>query len=133
MTQTQSPTRITSIDTVLVPVDNQDKALEFYVGVLGFEKRVDVPYGNGDRWITVAPAGGATTVALCAPMQGAPAPSRDNAHCCFISDDVQADHAYLKSRGVDLDDIMPGGGPVPAMFFFRDPDGNSMLIVQRGA
>lgn len=133
MAQTQSPTRITSVSTVLLPVESQDAAIAFYCDVLGFEKRTDTPFGDGDRWVEVAPAGAATTIALCAPMQGAPTPTRDSARCCYHTDDVRADHEYLRSAGVDVDEIMPGGGPVPAMFFFRDPDGNSMLLVQRSA
>ena len=36
-------------------VDDQERALRFYTDVLGFEPRSDVPLGNGDRWLTVAP------------------------------------------------------------------------------
>jgi len=35
-----------------VPVDDQEKALEFYTNVLGFKKKNDVPLGK-DRWLTV--------------------------------------------------------------------------------
>ena len=56
-------TRITGIGTVGVPVTDQDRAVEFYVGKLGFEKRRDMPFGAG-RWIEVAPPGSATTIAL---------------------------------------------------------------------
>lgn len=57
-------TRITRVETVGLPVADQDRALEFYVGTLGFEKRRDVPFGSGRRWIEVAPPGSATTIAL---------------------------------------------------------------------
>ena len=46
-------TNITGIGTVAVPVTDQDRALEFYVGRLGFEKRRDLPFGPG-RWIEAA-------------------------------------------------------------------------------
>ena len=42
-----STTRITGLATVAVPVTDQDRALEFYVGQLGFETRRDVPFGDG--------------------------------------------------------------------------------------
>ena len=58
-------TRITGVGTVGVPVTDQDRALEFYVGRLGFEKRRDLPFGDA-RWIEVAPPGSATTIALVA-------------------------------------------------------------------
>ena len=50
--------------TVIVPVTDQDRALEFYVGTLGFEVRIDGPFGDGGRWLEVAPPGAATTLAL---------------------------------------------------------------------
>ena len=50
----------------------------------------------------------------------------------FDTDDIEADHAALRSRGVDVDEeILREGDPVPPMFFFRDPDGNHYLIVER--
>ena len=59
MAQTETTTRIKQVGTVIVPVTNQDRALEFYVGTLGFEKRTDMPFGDGDRWVEVAPPGAA--------------------------------------------------------------------------
>ena len=45
--------------------------------------------------------------------------------------DIDADHASLKARGVDVDDgVMRMGDPVPPMFFFRDQDGNRLAIVE---
>jgi catechol 2,3-dioxygenase-like lactoylglutathione lyase family enzyme len=38
-------------------VTNQDKALDFYTNVLGFEKRIDNPTPNGPRWLTIAVTG----------------------------------------------------------------------------
>jgi hypothetical protein len=44
--------------------------------------------------------------------------------------DVDGDHAALRARGVDVDaEIMRMGEPIPPMFFLRDQDGNSLLIV----
>jgi catechol 2,3-dioxygenase-like lactoylglutathione lyase family enzyme len=130
MADTQTATRIKQVGTVIVPVTDQERALEFYVGTLGFEKRTDTPYGNGDRWVEVAPAGAETTVALVPPREGDQAGIETRTG--FMTEDVDADHAALKSRGVDVDpEVMRMGDPVPPMFFFRDPDGNSFLIVQR--
>src|SRR4051795_6554767 len=56
MAETTSKTRITEIGTVMVPVSDQDKAIEFYTETLGFELRQDDPYGEGQRWVEVAPA-----------------------------------------------------------------------------
>jgi catechol 2,3-dioxygenase-like lactoylglutathione lyase family enzyme len=114
-------TRITGVGTVGVPVTDQDRAVEFYVGKLGFEKRRDMPFGAG-RWIEVAPPGSATTIALV--PAGVPAGIR------LMTQDTDSDHAALRSRGVDTDPEvmrMPGA---PAMFALRDPDGNSLILVE---
>jgi catechol 2,3-dioxygenase-like lactoylglutathione lyase family enzyme len=130
MAETGTTTRITQVGTVMVPVSDQDRALEFYVDALGFEKRIDTPYGDGDRWVEVAPPGAATTVALVPPREGESAGIQTRTG--FTTDDVDADHETLRSRGVDVDEaVMRMGDPVPPMFFFRDPDGNNFLIVQR--
>ena len=61
MSETETRTHITQVRTVGVPVTDQDRALEFYLQKLGFEKRIDTPYGQGERWVEVAPPGAATT------------------------------------------------------------------------
>jgi lactoylglutathione lyase len=63
MTNHCAHTRITSIHTVGVPVSDQSQSLDFYVGKLGFEKRLDAPFGEG-RWLEVAPEGATTSIAL---------------------------------------------------------------------
>jgi catechol 2,3-dioxygenase-like lactoylglutathione lyase family enzyme len=131
MTETQTSTRITQVGTVMVPVSDQDRALEFYLDTLGFEKRLDMPFGRGDRWVEVGPVGGATTIALTLPREGEP--TGIDTHVGFTTEDIDADHASLRARGVDADEeVMRMGDPVPPMFFFRDPDGNRFLIVQQG-
>lgn len=119
----ETGTRITKVEAVGLPVTDQDRALEFYLGKLGFEKRRDIPFGPGGRWVEVAPPGAETTIALI--PAGMPAGVR------LTTGDAEADHARLRDRGVDADpEIMRMGGPAPPMFSFRDPDGNSILIIQ---
>ena len=50
-------THITEGATLIVPVTDQDRAVEFYAGALGFEKRLDFTYADGERWVEVAPPG----------------------------------------------------------------------------
>ncbi|MGN6816286.1 MAG: VOC family protein [Solirubrobacterales bacterium] len=122
---------VEQVATVMVPVADQDKAIEFYVEKLGFEKRMDVPFGDGNRWVEVAPAAAATTVALVQPMEGQE--TGIESRVAFETTDIEADHTVLRERGVDVDaEVMRMGGPVPPMFFFRDQDGNRLLIVERG-
>ncbi|MDX6721853.1 MAG: hypothetical protein QOD44_2323 [Solirubrobacteraceae bacterium] len=123
-------TRISKIGTVVVPVSDQDRAIEFYVGTLGFEKRSDVPFGNGYRWVEVAPADAATTIAIVPPPEGSPVGNAQTG-IGLNTDDIDADHAHLKARGVDVDDeVSRQGDPVPPLFWFRDPDGNVLMVVQ---
>jgi catechol 2,3-dioxygenase-like lactoylglutathione lyase family enzyme len=127
MAQNKPTTRISQVGTVGIPVSDQDRALEFYVGELGFEKRMDVPFGAGLRWIEVAPPGAATTVALM-PALGRTATGIDT-NVRLTTGDAAADHAALKARGVDVDEEILAT-PVP-MFTFRDPDGNRLYVVER--
>ncbi len=128
-TETATGTRIAQVGTVMVPVSDQNRAIEFYVDKLGFEKRADIPFGDGNRWVEVAPPGAATSIALVQPREGESAGIETRV--ALSSDDIDADHATLRERGVDVDgEIMRMGGPVPPMFFFRDQDGNRLLIVQ---
>lgn len=127
---TGTGTNVAQVETVMVPVSDQDAAIEFYVETLGFEKRADVPFGDGNRWVEVAPREGATSIALVEPREGEPAGIETRV--ALGTSDIDADHASLRERGVDVDaEVMRMGGPVPPMFFFRDPDGNRLLIVQR--
>ena len=129
MSETQSRTRIAEVGTVIVPVSDQDRAIEFYTEKLGFELRTDTPYGDGDRWVDVAPAGAVTTLALVPPREGHSVGVPTNIG--LTTEDVDADHAYLKEQGVDVDDVVRVGDPVPPMFFMRDQDGNQIFVVER--
>ncbi|HEY1636233.1 MAG TPA: VOC family protein [Acidimicrobiales bacterium] len=122
----KSKIRITDVHTVGVPVTDQDRALEFYVGRLGFETRLDVPMGDGGRWIEVAPPGASTTIALVAAREGIPAGVETGIR--FVTADADADHANFRANGVEADDVLRWPG-VPAMFAFRDQDGNGLEIV----
>ena len=57
---------ITNIAVTGVFVSDEDKALDFYVNKLGFEKRADEPMGDGMRWIEVAPPGAVTRIVAVA-------------------------------------------------------------------
>ncbi len=123
-------THISRIGLVVVPVTDQDRAIAFYVDTLGFEKRGDVPFGEGYRWVEVAPAGAVTTIAIVPPPPGRAAGGVETG-IALHTDDVEADHADMKASGVDVDaEISRMGDPVPPMFWFRDPDGNTLMVVE---
>jgi catechol 2,3-dioxygenase-like lactoylglutathione lyase family enzyme len=133
MSKVQSKLNLTQVGRVCVTIADTDRAIDFYVGKLGFEKVVDVPMGPDMRWVEVALPGTATTIALAPPPQGREAGGSQTG-ICLDSSDVDADHAALKAAGVDVDDdITRWGGTVPPMFWLRDPDRNSLIIVQPSA
>jgi predicted enzyme related to lactoylglutathione lyase len=123
-------TRINKVANVVIPVADQEKALAFYVDTLGFTKSVDEPFGGQYRWIEVALGDQQTTIALAPPPEGGESGNRQTG-ITLQTDDIDALHAQLKGAGVDVDaEIMRMGGPVPPMFWFRDPEGNTLLVVQ---
>src|ERR1700735_725676 len=95
--------KITGVRTVGVPVADQDRALDFYVGTLGLEKRLDVDMGGGRRWIEVAPAGAATSIALVRAHEGLPAGVETGIR--FVASDADAVHAGMRASGVDADEV----------------------------
>jgi catechol 2,3-dioxygenase-like lactoylglutathione lyase family enzyme len=138
-----SPTkhRISQIQLVLVPSTDQDRSLAFYES-LGFERRNDTPWGDGYRWVEVYPPSGTAGMALVPPRHGDPAGMQTG--IILNTNDIDAAHAEMQSNGIDVDaevarvgapaEIRIGAveivGPVPPMFWFRDPDGNALLVVE---
>ena len=120
---------ITDIRTVGVPVSDQDRALAFYAGTLGFETRLDMPLEQlGGRWIEVAPPGAATTIALVPTRDGVPTGVATGVR--LTTRDAAAVHADLQNQGVDVGELLRWPG-VPPMFAVRDPDGNGLEIVEQ--
>jgi lactoylglutathione lyase len=127
MTQTENRVGIKDIRTVGIPVVDQEQAMAFYVETLGFEKRLDVPMGAGDRWIEVAPPDAATTIALIRAHDGLSAGVETGIR--LTTNDADAIHANFLAHGVDADDVLRWLG-TPPMFAFRDQDGNGLEIIE---
>jgi lactoylglutathione lyase len=121
------PTSITDVRTIGINVANQDDALGFYVGTLGFEKRLDAPISPTTRWIEVAPPGATVSIALNAD-EGTTEPAVDTG-IRFTVPDAEAEHAAMRQRGVTVGDVLRWEG-VPPMYTFDDPDGNRFYIVE---
>jgi catechol 2,3-dioxygenase-like lactoylglutathione lyase family enzyme len=122
--------RIAKLNTVVVPVADQERAISFYVETLGLEKRVDVPFGDDYRWVEVAPEGAETTIAIPPPPPGGATGDKQTG-ISLQTDDIDAFHAQLKDAGVSVDDeVSRMGGPVPPLFWFRDPEGNVLMVVE---
>ncbi len=119
--------KIVGVSRVAVPVADQDRALKFYSETLGFEKRMEAEFGGGMRWIEVGPPGSQTTIAL--PPLGGSTPGQDTG-IRLATENAEADHEALRARGVDVGDLLNFPG-APPMFSLKDPDGNTLYVVQR--
>ncbi|NBE94899.1 glyoxalase [Nonomuraea sp. KC401] len=114
---------ISLIETVTVPVADQDRALGFYGGVLGFETRTDNPFPTG-RWLTVSPEGAGTTLLLASwfpemgPVGG----------LVVAAPDLDPPAAWLRGNGVAIDG--PSDQPWGRQLLFHDPYGNGFVAVQ---
>ena len=114
----------------MVPVKSQDAAIAFYTETLGFEVSADVAFGDGDRWVEVAPPAGGAALALV-PERGEYLVGRNTGIAALETTDAASSHEALKAKGVDVDaELIRGDGRVPRMFFFRDHDRNTLLIVE---
>lgn len=135
--------RISQLQLVVIASTDQDRSVAFYEA-LGFERRNDIPWGDGHRWVEVYPPSGSAGIAPVPPGPGDSTGAQTG--IILNTDDIDAAHAQLRSSGVDVDpEIARVGapakirigavglaGPIPPMFYLRDPDGNSLLIVQPG-
>lgn len=127
------------IHLVMVPASDFDRSIAFYE-TLGFQKRVDVPFEDDHRWVELFPAGGMSGIAL---VERAPGEAGTPTGLLLTSEDVDATRITLADAGLDVDEAvaregsgvtvqlgsLPVTDPYPAMFYVRDPDGNSVLIV----
>lgn len=123
-------TTITTIRTVAVPVADQDRSIAFFVETLGFEPRMDAVLTEGFRWVEVAPPGAEVSVAIVAASSSLPAGIDTGIR--FVTTDADAEHAAMQAAGVDVDPEVLRWPGVPPMFSFRDADGNTYYLAERG-
>jgi catechol 2,3-dioxygenase-like lactoylglutathione lyase family enzyme len=126
---TQAPTTVSNLGVAMFVVADQDAALAFYTEKLGFEVRSDVRFGeNGEmRWLEVAPPGSRARLALNPPMNAQPGGGGIGVE----TKDVLGEHARLTAiGGIDLDPEPMRTPGAPLMFMLRDPDGNTVVVVE---
>jgi catechol 2,3-dioxygenase-like lactoylglutathione lyase family enzyme len=113
------------VKSVTLPVADQDRALRFYVEVLGFELRTDVEVWPGARLVEVVPPGSSVGLVLLPPDSPLPLAVR------MSTGDADAAHARLRESEVTLhnEDVLRMEG-APPMFYFADPDGNGLVYLQ---
>ena len=125
-------------------VHDQDEALAFYTGKLGWEVRADVtvPELGNFRWLTVAPAGQPDVAVTLMAIPGPPVMDADTAEqvrtlmakgfagtIFLTTDDVKSSYEELKGRGVEFTEA-PEERPYGIDSGFRDPSGNSIRLTQ---
>ena len=90
-------TTITTIRTVAIPAQDQDRSVAFFVDKLGFEKTMDAELAEGFRWIEVAPPGSEVSVAIVAASDELP--SGVDTGIRFVTTDADAEHASMDAAG----------------------------------
>lgn len=122
---------ITKLYSADVFVNDVDRAIDFYVAKLGFEKRVDATFDEeGHRWVEVVPPGSETALILTHGFGGwSPEKVGGSSGLMFGVDDMASTVETLKARGVAFSgepEITPYGIFVHA----ADPDGNTLTLHQ---
>jgi len=124
-------TGLRELSLICLATPDQDRAVEFYES-LGFEKRTDTPFGGGYRWIEVYPPEGSAGIALAPPRPGTEVQPMETG-VTLRTGDIDTVHAQMLELGIDADaEVARMGDPVPPMFWFRDPSGHSLMVVEQG-
>jgi catechol 2,3-dioxygenase-like lactoylglutathione lyase family enzyme len=122
-------TMLDHIAYAAVFVSDQDKALDFYTNVLGFERRFDNPTPDGPRFLTVGVPGQEFQLVLWpgTPGQGEPLKSHTPGAYTIDTGDIRKAYETLSSRGVRFETQVlefPWG----YVAVFQDPDGNRLQV-----
>ncbi len=117
------------LSSVTVYVSDVDRALAFYVDVLGMEKGTDAKMGPM-RWVEVAPRGAETVVVLTGPGFETWAPEKVGVFTglIFRLTDGARTFENLQARGVTFTSP-PEVAPWGLQVVFTDPDGNVLVAV----
>jgi predicted enzyme related to lactoylglutathione lyase len=112
-----------------VLVSDQDRALDFYTNVVGFEQRADNPTPDGPRFLTVGVKGQDFMLVLWpgTPGQAQPVQGRIPASVTIETADIRKAYEELRSRGVEFEtDVQEY--PWGYVALFQDPDGNRIQL-----
>ena len=117
---------IRKVKFISIPVRDQDRALEFYVGTLGFTLLTDQPMGPGQRWVEVRPPRGDSGIALFTP------PGQEDRIGTFTGislecDDVQKTYEELAAKGVEFAKP-PRVESWGVMAIMKDSEGNQIVL-----
>ena len=129
-----------TLEVVVVPVSDVDRAREFYEGQLGFVVDHDTWLGEGTRLVQLTPPGSGCSIVIgegvVPPMEPGSVQGLQ-----LVVPDLQAAHGQLVDAGVQVSDVQvlgedpnpdPDGDPLDnvGFVFFQDPDGNGWAVQQ---
>jgi catechol 2,3-dioxygenase-like lactoylglutathione lyase family enzyme len=106
-----------TIETVMIPVSDQQKAKEFYIK-LGFQIMVEAPMENGESWIQLGLPGQSTSISLM-KFQG----------IICETDDIEKEISELRAKGIEPGKI--DQTPWGKFCWVKDPDGNGISLHQK--
>ena len=114
------------IEVVHIPVTDVDRAKAFYTEKLGFHADLDRRVNEGLRFVQLTPPGSACSIAIGEGVTDATPGSVRGTQ--IVVSDIEAAHAELQARGVEVSpiEVYPWG----ALVCFADPDGNTWVVQQ---
>lgn len=119
---------VTGVRVIAIPVTDQERSIEFYGGILGFEKTMDAVIDEiATRWVEMTAPASAMSVALVPEYEGFAA-GRDTG-IRFTTPDAAALHAHILASGSKAGELLLWEG-IPPMFDFYDPDGNTLYVME---
>jgi catechol 2,3-dioxygenase-like lactoylglutathione lyase family enzyme len=130
-----------TLEVVVVPVSDVDRAKAFYSDQLGFNVDHDTRIGDGNRVVQLTPPGSGCSVVIGEGVVPEMPPGSLRGLQLVVAD-INAARAQLVDRGVDVSDIQVlGENPSPTgnaldnvgFVFFSDPDGNGWAVQQISA
>lgn len=133
-----------TLEVVIVPVSDIDRAKEFYADKVGFNVDHDSVLGEGQRLVQLTPPGSGCSIVIGTGVVPEMPPGSLKG-LQLVVPDIHKARAHLAERGVDVSDVqILGKSPTPTpdpldnvgFVFFSDPDGNSWAVQQissRGA
>ncbi|MEV3853416.1 VOC family protein [Streptomyces sp. NPDC050095] len=135
-----------TLEVVVVPVSDVDRAKEFYADKAGFKVDLDSEVAPGVRIVQLTPPGSRCSISLTSGMPGAPGQpamspgSLTGLQLCVT--DIAAAHQELTGRGVEVSAVQHAGpqgwtegpgGTWNSFMFFTDPDGNGWTVQEAPA
>jgi len=114
------------LELVAIPVSDVDRAKAFYTEQAGFDADHDHKVSDEMRFVQLTPPGSACSIAIGKGITDAPPGSVKGMQ--MVVSDIEAAHAELSGRGVDVSDVQDF--PWGRFVFFKDPDGNAWAVQQ---